>query len=104
MDSTIHRANRFEVLGGTLDVVSEGGEPRSLVVGPKPQVVGRHADCALVLDDKLVSGVHFEIVATERGARVRDLGSSNGTFLDDHRVETIVLTKTARLRCGDTIL
>src|SRR5580658_3014503 len=103
MDPTIHRSNRVEVRGGTVDVVS-GRKAASLVVGPEPQVIGRHADCALVLADKLVSGMHLEVAATEKGLRVRDLGSSNGTFLDEHRIEAIVITTPATFRCGDTLL
>jgi len=47
-------------------------------------VVGRNEACDLVFDDKKISAVHLELVATERGVRVRDLGSRNGTFPRGH--------------------
>src|SRR5579859_2159706 len=104
MDPTIHRPNRVEIRGGTIEVAPGLGRPTSLMVGSEPHVVGRHAECALVLSDKLVSGMHLEVVATENGLRVRDLGSRNGTFLDAHRLEAAVFTSPANLRCGETIL
>ena len=126
MDSTIVAKGRFEVRGGTLRVASlpaegagkggaakggargrEGAEPPPVVeieIGPETNVVGRNEACDLVLDDRKVSAVHVELVATERGVRVRDLGSRNGTFLGDTRVGEVYLLKPTRLVCGDTLL
>jgi hypothetical protein len=46
----------------------------------------------------------MELVATERGVRVRDLGSRNGTFLGDTRIGEVYLLKPTLLVCGDTML
>jgi hypothetical protein len=61
-------------------------------------VVGRRADCAIVIDDSFVSGEHAE-VSHERGSwRIRDLNSTNGTLLNGTR-----LTIPADLRAGDVV-
>src|SRR5262245_23562014 len=48
--------------------------------------VGRLEALELVLDDSSVSRYHAEVRATDRGWRVRDLGSTNGTRLNGVRL------------------
>lgn len=59
--------------------------------------IGRAPDNDLVLDYPQVSRHHCRIVRREQGTFVYDLGSSNGTFVNGHRV------KEARLAVGDAI-
>src|SRR4029453_19347705 len=47
---------------------------------------GRVDALELVLDDSSVSRYHAEVRATDRGWRVRDLGSTNGTRLNGVRL------------------
>src|SRR5580692_5938662 len=104
MDATIVAKGRFEVLGGTLTVAKGKGTKPKLEIGPETNVVGRNEACDLVLDDRKVSAVHLELVATERGVRVRDLGSRNGTFVGDTRIGEVYLLKPTSVVCGDTVL
>jgi putative nucleotidyltransferase with HDIG domain len=48
--------------------------------------VGRLDQLEIVLDDSSVSRYHAEVRATDRGWRVRDLGSTNGTRLNGVRL------------------
>jgi HD-GYP domain-containing protein (c-di-GMP phosphodiesterase class II)/pSer/pThr/pTyr-binding forkhead associated (FHA) protein len=48
--------------------------------------VGRHEAAEVHLDDASVSRQHAEIVPHDRGWRLRDLGSTNGTFLNGNRL------------------
>jgi pSer/pThr/pTyr-binding forkhead associated (FHA) protein/thioredoxin reductase/ferredoxin len=48
--------------------------------------LGRASDNDVVLDDRSVSAHHCAITATEQGFVLRDLGSSNGTFVNSERV------------------
>jgi serine phosphatase RsbU (regulator of sigma subunit) len=50
-------------------------------------VLGRAHDCDLILPDVLLSRRHAEIARSERGWLLRDLGSLNGTRLNDVRLE-----------------
>ena len=59
--------------------------------------VGKAPENDLVLGDETVSRVHFEIVRDAKGYLVRDLKSTNGTFLDGAEV------KEAYLRAGSVI-
>lgn len=60
--------------------------------------IGRTADCQLVLDDDYVSSRHARIYATDQGYMVDDLGSTNGTYLNDQR-----LTAPTPFGLGDTL-
>ena len=59
--------------------------------------VGRNADQHIALMDPGVSRSHAVIESDDRGLMVHDLGSTNGTFVNDERVEK------ARLKAGDSI-
>ncbi|HMP02751.1 MAG TPA: FHA domain-containing protein, partial [Gemmatales bacterium] len=48
--------------------------------------VGRFENLEIVLNDPSISRKHAEIVASEQGWVLRDLGSTNGTFLNGIRV------------------
>jgi DNA-binding NtrC family response regulator len=104
VDATIVAKGKLEVRGGTLSVKRGKANKDSIEIGPDPLVIGRNESCDLVLDDKKVSAVHVEVVATERGVRVRDLGSRNGTFIMDTRVGEVYLTKPTTVACGETAL
>ncbi len=64
--------------------------------------VGRASTADLVLNDPAVSNVHahFEIGVHDRSVCVKDLGSSNGTFLNRQPLQPHELTP---LRTGDCV-
>ncbi len=64
--------------------------------------VGRAADNDLVLSDPAVSRYHAVIVLDNGAATVRDLGSHNGTYLGERRVESVALKDGDVVRFGDT--
>ncbi len=65
--------------------------------------IGRSDDCQLVLDDDYVSTRHARIYASDDGFLVEDLGSTNGTFLNDQRISTPTpFTLSDTLRIGRT--
>ncbi len=53
--------------------------------------IGRKDKNDLVLHDPRVSGFHAEIVREGKGWILRDLGSTNGTFLDGRRIDEVPL-------------
>lgn len=66
--------------------------------------IGRDESCEVRLDlhrDLEVSTRHAEIyLDPERGLRLRDLGSTNGTWLDGVRIEDAPLGSGARIELG----
>lgn len=59
----------------------------SIPLPPLPFRVGRRWDLPLVLSSPLVSWEHAEISQTGDGLEIRDLGSTNGTFINGRRIE-----------------
>jgi predicted component of type VI protein secretion system len=60
-------------------------------------VVGRHPDCDARLDSLRVSRWHCCLTDVDGEVWVRDLGSTNGTWIDGRRVSS------GRLRIGDVL-
>jgi pSer/pThr/pTyr-binding forkhead associated (FHA) protein len=67
-------------------------------------LVGRDAACDLVLADPRASRRHAEVVREGAAWRVRDLGSSNGTFLNGAAVTEAELGLGDVLTIGDSEL
>ena len=63
---------------------------RRISIEPGETIIGRDPGASLFLDDRSVSRRHARIVLAEDGATLEDLGSKNGTFLGDARVEGIM--------------
>lgn len=80
-------------------IIDDGGEKRHEVVGRA--VVGRDADCDVLVSDLSASRKHAVLEETVAGWIVRDLSSVNGTFLKGKRVVDAVLASGDALRFGD---
>ena len=63
-------------------------------------VIGSHEDADLRLVGRSVSRFHLELALLGDGVRVRDLGSTNGSFLGELRVESLVVMPPVELRLG----
>ena len=64
-------------------------------------VLGREGEGVVPLPSPSVSRQHAAVIVEGTAARLRDLGSKNGTFVDEMRIERpIALRDGARVRFG----
>ncbi len=63
-----------------------GDEPRYFILNPLPFQVGRKPGLSLMLPGNTVSGLHAEFFQEGTNLCLRDLGSTNGTFVNGDRL------------------
>ncbi len=75
------------------------------ILGPTIMTIGRTSDNQLVVSDPKASSHHAEIRAEGQGYTITDLGSTNGTFVNEQRLTPDVpcsLNAGDAIRIGDT--
>ena len=84
-----------------MELVIQGGKQsgkRLSLPESKTIVVGREEGCQLVLNSTLVSRRHCELKQSPQGIWVTDLGSQNGTYVNE-----IAITESTLMTNGDTV-
>lgn len=64
--------------------------------------IGRQSDCGIPIQAEEISRQHARLQVTAEGVMVEDLGSANGTWINDKRVHTGMLSPGDELRL-DTV-
>ncbi|MCA1826026.1 MAG: sigma 54-interacting transcriptional regulator [Myxococcales bacterium] len=96
MDRSTAHAQREEMAAPPLSLVWNNGAVElsdAINIGANP---ANH----VALEDRFVSGFHCRVFPATGRWRVKDLGSTNGTFVDGLRVSEAELDAGARLRIG----
>lgn len=70
-----------------LEHVSDASEKWMIAIEPFPFTVGRDEDCNLALQSKWISRHHAEIQTSSGLLWIRDLGSTNGTFVNRNLIQ-----------------
>jgi hypothetical protein len=92
-------ASNLEGVWGYALVVQRGPKTgMTYVLPPGNTTVGRHPESDIFLNDVTVSRQHCRFVITEEGLTLEDSGSTNGTYVNDARVDK------ATLEAGDEVL
>lgn len=108
---------------GALTIIFSGGRPKVKQLRKSMLVVLQGADKGkelqidrhrvtggrsiindLVLNDKAVSGAHFEVASADDGFRLRDLASTNGTFIGGMRIREVYLGPGTEFIVGHTVV
>jgi hypothetical protein len=117
LDSTISYSPIFEEEDEGEAFAGGGGPPGSAALIELDQVegtagrrmhdimgggvtVGRSPDRDIFIDDVTVSREHAEILRNEKGYRIKDSGSLNGTYVNRVRVDSVDLRNGDEIQIG----
>jgi len=96
---TREEASGLEGVSGYALIVERGPKTGMTYVLPEGNTtVGRHPESDIFLNDVTVSRQHCRFVVDDGGLTVEESGSTNGTYVNDARVDQ------ATLKAGDEVL
>jgi hypothetical protein len=87
-----------------LQVLGKGDDAVEFALGDKPCVIGRNPACEIVLPDPNVSRMHARIEKKGGEYHIVDLDSTNGTFVNEKRINQSKLQENDIIRVGTTKL
>jgi DNA-binding CsgD family transcriptional regulator len=87
---------RFSLVSRSGPLLQDSG---ILILGTSYRL-GRSARCAIIVDDVSVSRLHAELLAKPDSVSVKDLGSTNGTFVDAVRIRDAEILPGQIVRFG----
>lgn len=103
----------LEVVDGVADglspqayfLVVAGAEPGRLIdVARNELVIGRSKYADIRINERALSQQHAKLVRWGEFHRIYDLGSTNGTFVNEHRITEADLKPGDSVRLGETVL
>jgi two-component system response regulator GlrR len=99
-----HASGPALVCGFSLDVIAGPARPGRREFPAGRCTIGSAPSCDLVIADPTVSRFHCELTIDDRRARIRDLGSRNGTFVDGTLIESAFLRTGSQVRLGQSVV
>src|SRR5262249_37767548 len=94
----------MEVRAARVDVVKGPDTGRTARIDKPAFIIGAGASADLRLNDDLVSREHIRISLAADGVRIRDVGSTNGTWTGSTRIWDLMITSSITLTIGSTDL
>ena len=88
----------------SLVVIAGSALGQRVEVGSRPLVIGRSRECGLMLQGGGLSRRHSAIWTIDGRLWIRDLGSTNGTYVNGAPVTTEKLAVGDEVRLGDSVL
>lgn len=82
-------------------LVSDGGVKKIYPIEKEVTNVGRSSKSDIRIDNASISRMHFRLIRTEHGFKVKDLGSRNGTMVNRIRVDEYLLSDGDQISIGE---
>jgi Protein of unknown function (DUF3662)/Inner membrane component of T3SS, cytoplasmic domain len=85
-------------------LIREDGHERTVTLSRDTNTIGRLPQCEVTLADRGASRRHAQIRVKDGDATLTDLGSTNGTEVNGHAVQTAALDDGDRITIGSTVM
>ena len=105
--SQVSPEGRLLLIPATIEMslkVIEGEEKGTVYPVSKPRFLIGRTNGDLNLNDDRISRVHCAMESTAEGVLLRDLESTNGTFIDDKRIDSAPLQDGSVFKVGNHVL
>ena len=89
---------------GKLKIMNGLYQNKEILINKQCFTIGRSSDCNLSLHDKKVSRIHAQLVESMGKEIIEDLGSSNGTLVNGHKITKKILQVGDIIQVGNTSL
>jgi len=86
-----------------LSIIYPQKNKNSFPVTEQKNIIGRGEHVSIVLADDMASREHCQYWLSDKGVVVEDMGSTNGTLIDNQLIKQTVLTQESRLLIGEHI-
>jgi pSer/pThr/pTyr-binding forkhead associated (FHA) protein len=96
LDLPEHKSIMISVVEGTSQGIERGMTVPLVTIGRL------RGGADIEIDDPKVSRLHCAIEVTNDSVLLRDLRSTNGTFIGERRIQSIQLQQSAEFRIGET--
>ena len=82
----------------------DGDQLLTELANSQAYLIGRSEDCTICIPADSISGHHAQISPTEEGWVIEDLGSSNGTSVNDQPISQALLVHGSQIKLGEQVV
>ncbi|MCF7958628.1 MAG: FHA domain-containing protein [Phycisphaerae bacterium] len=79
---------------------NKNNHQKTIPVGTGTLIIGRRPDCDIQVPDVLVSRQHCRVVHNGQALFIQDLGTPNGTYVNEERVDKVELNPGDVIKVG----
>ena len=83
-----------------LVLFKKDGSQKAFTVASDNTIIGRRHDCDLCIPLTVVSKRHCQLNLNNEAVKIRDMGSRNGTFLNDKRIDEATVQPGDYIKIG----
>jgi pSer/pThr/pTyr-binding forkhead associated (FHA) protein len=101
MDASLEPQSNHEL---TVELFEKGQFFSKLTFKKSEIIIGRQPENDIQIPDKAVSRQHAKIIIENNEIKLIDLGSANGTFVDNQKITVQKVNNSSMIRIGQQIL
>ena len=85
-------------------ILLQEGEATTFELTEEETVIGRHPECTIQINSNMVSRKHAQVTNENGRYVIEDLGSANGSHLNNTRIQKSQLAHADVVQCGSLMI